>query len=501
MRGIHKRFGATQALAGVDFSVAPGEVVALVGENGAGKSTLMKVLSGAHVPDAGVMRLDGRPYRPGHPHAARMAGVAMVYQELSLVPHLSVAENILLGIEPVRWGLLGWRAMRDRARDALERVGHPEIDPAQPARTLSVGNQQLVEIARALAAGSRVLVLDEPTSSLPREDVTRLFELVDALKHQGIGVVYISHFIEEVRRVADRVVVLRDGQTVGEGRAAELEPATIVAMMVGRDIGEMYPHGTHTPGETVLTLDHLAGRRLPVNATLTLRRGEVVGIAGLIGAGRTELLRTIFGLEPVRHGAITVKALTGAASPQQRWTQGAGMLSEDRKGEGLALNVSIADNITLSRLHGLGPLRMVLPARQHAASRTWIDQLDIRCQSPGQPAGALSGGNQQKVAFARLLHHDVDLLLLDEPTRGIDVGSKQIIYRVIDALASGEGRTRPCAVLVVSSYLPELLGICDRVAVMHRGRLGPTRPVTEVDERTLMLEATGAVLGGLTGAH
>jgi ribose transport system ATP-binding protein len=501
MRGIRKSFGATQALGGVDFAVAPGEVVALVGENGAGKSTLMKVLAGAHAPDAGVLHLDGQPYRPSSPQAARAHGVAMVYQELSLVPHLSVEENILLGAEPARWGILRRARMRERAREALARVGHPEIDPAQQARTLSVGNQQLVEIARALAVGSRVLVLDEPTSSLPREDVTRLFALVDALKRQRIGIVYISHFIEEVQRVADRVVVLRDGQTVGEGPAAELTPEQIVSMMVGRAIGDLYPKSKRVPGEVVLRVHQLAGRYLPKTASLELRRGEILGIAGLIGAGRTELLRTIFGLQPVRRGEVRVKAWSGSASPAQRWRQDVGMLSEDRKGEGLALNLSVADNVTLSRLGGLGPLRLVLPTRQRAASRTWIDRLDIRCRHAGQPVTTLSGGNQQKVAFARLLHHDVDVLLLDEPTRGIDVGSKQTIYRVIDALASGEGGRTPCAVLMVSSYLPELLGVCDRVAVMHRGRLGAVRPVEEVDEHALMLEATGALQGGSSGAR
>jgi ribose transport system ATP-binding protein len=491
MRGIVKRFGATVALDGVDLEVAAGEVLALVGENGAGKSTLMKVLSGAHRPDAGTMELDGRPFAPANPLEARRAGIAMIYQELSLAPHLTVAENIVLGLEPHRFGWVNRRQVRTTAREALRPFDHPELHPDRRVRDLPPAAQQLVEIARALASGCRVLVLDEPTSSLTARDVDRLFELIRQLKTRGLAIVYISHFLEEVQRIADRLVVLRDGRSVGGGPAGAFSPAQIIALMVGREVKELYPRSPRTPGEVVLELNDLAGVERPVSATLALRRGEVVGIAGLMGAGRTELLRCVFGLDPVRRGAVRVGAFVGPASPAARWRQGAGFLSEDRKQEGLALALNVADNVTLSRLEGFGPAGLVLPGRQVAAARRWIDRLGIRCLGATQRAADLSGGNQQKVALARLLQHDVDVLLLDEPTRGIDVGAKAMIYRLIDELASGAEGRRPRAVLMVSSYLPELLGVSDRIAVMCRGRLGLARPVAGVNEHSLMLEATG----------
>ena len=493
MQGISKRFGATVALQDVGIEVASGQVLALVGENGAGKSTLMKVLSGAIKADAGRIWLDGVPYQPGNPLEARQAGVAMIYQELSLTPHLSVEENIMLGMEPTSLGIVRRKEVRRRAIEAIKEFDNPELTPDARVSKLSVGSQQLVEIARALATGCRVLVLDEPTSSLTRQDVERLFEIIERLKQQGKAVVYISHFIEEVRRVADNVTVLRDGQVAGGSAVDEITNEDIVAMMVGRQVEELYPRSKRKRGELILEVKDLAGVEKPQSASLRLHRGEVVGIAGLIGAGRTELLRSLFGLDPVRNGQIKLGVYAGPASPAQRWAQGAGILSEDRKEEGLALDLSIAENVTLSRLKGFGPLGMVLPGRQNAAAFRWIDKLEIRCRDPRQSVLSLSGGNQQRVALARLLQHDVDVLLLDEPTRGIDVAAKALIYKLIDELATGspaEGR-EPKAVLMVSSYLPELMGVCDRVAVMCRGKLGPTRQIQETDEHKLMLEATG----------
>jgi len=483
MRNIRKRFGGTVALDGVDFAVEPGSVHALVGENGAGKSTLMKILAGAISADEGSMRLGGSDYAPRNPMDARRSGVAMIYQELSLCPHLSVEDNILLGMEPaIAGGLLRRGEIRRRAQDALDRLGHGDILPGMLAGRLSTARQQLVEIARAIALGSRVLVFDEPTSSLSQADAQTLFELIDALKGDGHAIVYISHFLEEVRQVSDVFTVLRDGKSVGGGRTADFSTDQIVAMMVGREVTDLYPRSMRQAGEIALDLSHLAGRRKPIDATLSLRRGEVLGIAGLLGAGRTELLRAVFGLDPIRRGDVRLLAFHGAAKPPERWRQGAGMLSEDRKSEGLALNLSIADNLTLSRLSPL-----MWPAKRQAAAQAWIERLGIRSRSSLQTVGQLSGGNQQKVAIARLLHHDVDVLLLDEPTRGIDVASKAEIYRLIDELACA-GK----AVLMVSSYLPELLGVCDRIAVMCRGILGPARAIELVDAQQIMLEATGA---------
>jgi ribose transport system ATP-binding protein len=507
MRGIRKAFGATLALDGVELAVAPGEVCALVGQNGAGKSTLMGILSGALQPDGGGMTLDGAPYRPRSPLEARRAGVAMIYQEPSLAPDLSVMENIVLGLEPTRLGLMSWRRARRTAAEVLAQLAHPEIAPEAAAGALSPAGQQLVEIARALAVGCRVLVLDEPTSSLGREDVRRLFELVERLRAQGHAIVYISHFIEEVRQVAGRFVVLRDGRNVGGGPTKGASHDRIVSLMVGRDVGALYPRGRRVRGEPVLELEELT----PGSAGFTLHRGEVLGIAGLVGAGRTELLRALFGLRPVRGGRVRLGAYTGFANPGLRWRQGMGFVSEDRKEEGLALPLSVGDNLTLTRLEDMGPAGLVLPGAQARAARRWIERLSVRCASASQPVAALSGGNQQKVALARLLHHDVDVLLLDEPTRGIDVGSKAQIYALIDGLVAAEpageggacpsgaawppgtpGRGRAKAVLLVSSYFPELLGLCDRIAVMCRGRLGPARPAAELDEHRLIMEATGA---------
>ena len=487
LSGVCKRFGPTTALDGVGLSVAAGEVHAIVGENGAGKSTLMKILSGALMPDAGTMSLEGAPYQPRDPMDARRRGVAMVYQELSLAPHLTVAENILLGVEPSRGGFIRRAGMHGAARAALAQLDRGEIPVDARAGSLPVAVQQLVEIARALAqADTRVLILDEPTSSLAEDDVRRLFAAIRRLQARGLSVLYISHVLEEVQEIAGRFTVLRDGRTVGGGDARRVARAEIVRMMAGRQMDQLFPRSAHAPGEVILELDRVGGIAKPASASLQLRRGEVVGIGGLMGAGRTELLRAIFGLDPVKSGTVRVAAWSGRATPRQRLAQGVGLLSEDRKAEGLALSMSLADNTTLSRLTGLGPAGLIWPSRQQAAAARWIDRLRIRCRGSRQAVSELSGGNQQKVALARLLHHDVDVFLLDEPTRGIDVGSKAEIYALIDELALA-GK----AILIVSSYLPELLGICDRVAVMHRGRLGATRPASELTEHAVLMEAMG----------
>jgi len=494
MEGIRKRFGPTLALRGVDLEVRDGQVLALVGENGAGKSTLMRILAGALAPDAGRMHLGGAPFSPASPRAARAAGVGMIHQELSLAPHLSVMENILLGVEPRRGPFLRWRALRERAGAAMRHLGRADIPLDRPAGALPVAEQQLVEIARALALGCRVLVLDEPTSSLGRADIERLFERLRELRDRGHAIIYISHFLEEITAITDRYTVLRDGASVGSGLTREAGHDHLLRLMVGREMGERYPRSARTPGPVVLETRRLAGRTRPTSATLALRRGQILGLAGLMGAGRTELLRALFGLDPVRGGTLRVAAVEGPASPRRRWRQGAGYVSEDRKGEGLAVHLSLAENLTLPRLTRLGPPGLFLPARRDRAARHWIEQLGIRCHGPGQPVRTLSGGNQQKIALARLLHAEVDILLLDEPTRGIDVGAKAEIYKLVDRLAAGDaaGGRPPCAVLWAGSDLAELLAISDRIAVMCRGRLGPAHPVETVDAHRLMQEATGA---------
>lgn len=488
MSGIEKRYGATVALAGVSLEARAGEVLALVGENGAGKSTLMKVLAGALAPDAGSMRLDGAEYRPHGPDAARRAGVAMIHQELALAPHLSVAENVLLGCEPRRGPFVARAELRRRAAEALAHVGRGDLELDLPVGRLGPADAQLVEIARAVALEARVLVLDEPTSSLGREDVARLFALVRKLRERGAAIVYISHALEEVIELADRAVVLRDGASVATLARDELSPERLVAAMVGREVSELYPRSAARPGEVVARVNGLRGLGKLRDASLELRRGEVLGIAGLVGAGRTELLRALFGLDRVASGALRVLALEGARTPSERWMQGVGFASEDRKREGLALGLSIADNLCLPRLDRHARSGWLRGGSTDGAARDWAARLGIRCAGPTQPVGRLSGGNQQKVALARLLHCDADILLLDEPTRGVDVAAKAELYRLIDELARGP---RPRAVLMVSSYLPELFGTCDRIAVMARGVLGEARTVDTIDERDVMLEAAG----------
>jgi ribose transport system ATP-binding protein len=431
------------------------------------------------------MTLDGRPFAPRGPLDARQAGIAIIHQELSLAPDLSVMENITLGTEPARFGVIDRRAIRQIAARALADMGHPEIDPERRVEVLSIGARQIVEIARAIASGCRVLVLDEPTSSLDRHDVERLFALIRRLRAQRRAVVYISHFIEEVATIADRIVVLRDGRNAGEAPAGA-DAASIVEMMVGRTVGELYRRTPRTPGDALLTVEPAGG------APFTVHRGEIVGIAGLIGAGRTRLLRTIFCLDRARRERPVRSVSPSAASPADRWSAAIGYVSEDRGREGLALRLSIADNVTLTRLEPFGRAGIVARRPQRETTVHWLSRLHVAQASPTQPAAQLSGGNQQKLALARLLHHDVDLLILDEPTRGIDVGSKADIYALLDRLVSTGDARGAKGVLVVSSYLPELLGLCDRVGVMCRGRLGPFRAAAAWTEHELMLAATGS---------
>ncbi len=486
MTGVSKSFGATRALDGVSFELARGEVHALIGENGAGKSTMMKVLSGAIAPDAGLMEIDGRPYAPAGPGDGLRCGVSMIYQELNLAPHLTVEENIMLGREVHAAGWLDRRAMRDKVREVLELVRHPEISPDVRVDRLSVGAKQLVEIARALINRSRILVMDEPTSSLTQEDSQRLFEIIRGLRGQDVSVIYISHFLEEIQRVADSYTVLRDGRSVGSGTMEGTPLDDIIQLMVGQKFTELFPRVDHEIGGELLRLDCLRGPRMAGPVSLTLSRGEILGIAGLIGSGRTEMLRALFGLDEVEGGTVVVSGETlRGRGPRSRIRRGLGLLSEDRQGEGLAIALPIADNMTLSHLKPYRRHGLLSPARERRAVAEWIGRLKIKAKGPGQKVGDLSGGNQQKVALARLLHQKADVLLLDEPTRGIDVVSKSQIYEWIGGLAR-EGK----AVLFVSSYLPELLGICDRIAVFHRGVLVDARPTEAWDAAGLMAAAT-----------
>lgn len=493
MSAVRKSFGATQALRDVSFAVAPGEVHALIGENGAGKSTLMKILSGAYQPDAGSLELDGQPFVPANPLHARQSGVAMIYQELTLAPHLSVEENILLGSEPATCGWLHRGRRRELAARALKELHHDTIALEAPVHTLTIAEQQIVEIARALVGDPRVLIMDEPTSSLTSVDAENLFAVIGRLRARGVSVVYISHFLEECQRVCDRFTVLRDGASVGAGVMRETPLSEIIRLMVGRDLQDIYPRIPHAPGRPVLEIKGLAGATKPRSVSLTLHEGEILGIAGLIGAGRTETLRACFGLDEVRAGTVRLVQQPGArATPAGRWSAGVGLVSENRKEEGLMLNRDLADNLTLTRFAPVTRWGFVNGRRQRECTAEWMRKLDVRAAGPAQTIGELSGGNQQKVAIARLLHHEATILLLDEPTRGIDVGSKAQIYQLVGELAAA-GK----AVVFVSSYLPELLGVCDRIGVMCRGVLSEVRPAGAWTEHSLIHAATMG--GGANG--
>ena len=489
---ISKSFGPTVALDGVDLELREGEVHALIGENGAGKSTLMNVIAGSLRPDQGAMEIHGKPYAPANPLDARTHGIALIHQELSLCPHLSVAENVLMGMEPSHLGWLDFYKLTARTNDVLKTFHHADIRPERRVGDLSVAARQIVEISRALAAHARIILMDEPTSSLQREDVVHLFTLIRKLSAEGISVIYISHFLEEVRQIADRFTVLRDGRSVATGEIATTSDDELIAKMVGRAHQNLFPARSHPTGEaeTILNVENLSSPPLLKNATFELRRGEILGIAGLMGSGRTPLLRTIFGLERPASGTIKVnkKSLpSGRSTPAMRLIDGLGYLSEDRKGEGLTLNQSIADNVTVTRFDSCSRLGWLDLSAQRKQTEKLVNALKIRLQGVRQNVGSLSGGNQQKVIVARLLHQDADVLLLDEPTRGIDIGSKAQVYETIAECAA-----RNKAVLMVSSYLPELFGMCDRLAVMSRGYLSPVRAIDQWTPESVLQTAIGA---------
>jgi ribose transport system ATP-binding protein len=502
LSGIRKSFGATRALTGVDLEVRRGEVHALVGENGAGKSTLMNILSGMLRPDEGTMRLDDREYRPAGPQEARRKGIAHIHQELSNCPHLSVAENILLGIEPSNFGWIGgglmdWPALRSRSLEILRDFHHPAITPERKLQDLPLAAQQIVEICRALAQNAALILMDEPTSSLQREDVERLFACIRRLRDAGIAIIYISHFLEEVREIADRFTVLRDGASVMNGSLASAADAQIVTAMVGRPVETLFPvRAASRSMERVLEVRHLSAPPAVREASFELYRGEVLGIAGLVGSGRTRMIRSLLGLLPANTGEIVVgeELLAARGQPSKLnalMKRGLGYLSEDRKGEGLALELSVADNATITNLASCSRWGWLDRHAQSAQTETWIQKLRIKVPSPEAAVAKLSGGNQQKVAIARLLHQGARIILMDEPTRGVDIGSKAHIYEAI-AEISASGKS----VLMVSSYLPELFGMCDRIAVMVRGVLSPARLASEWTAETLMQVAIGSAVTG-----
>ena len=486
--GISKRFGPTVALDDVSLSANSGRVLALIGENGAGKSTLLKTLSGAHLPDGGTMRIEGIPFAPSNPIDARDSGIAIVYQELTLAPDLSIEDNVMLGRKGTGGGSLFRKQQRSAVNDALQRVGLEDVSPKARTGDQSVATQQLIEVARALVSDAKIILFDEPTSSLPAADVDRLFQIIDQLRERGLAIIYISHFLEEVRRVADDYAVLRDGNSVGSGELSSITDDQIISLMVGRDVDDLFPSVPHEIGEERLEVDDLSAAPMPQDVTLRIRRGEIFGVAGLVGAGRTELLRCLFALEPTYGGHVRLDGHRLPHNVRGRRKAGFGLLSEDRKSEGLAQNLSITENLAMGNHDRYSTGGWLNLAERLRDARRWIEKVEIKAHSPKQTVAELSGGNQQKVAFARLLAQDAEIYLLDEPTKGIDVGTKAEIYRMMGELAAS-GKS----VIFVSSYLPELLAVCDRVGVMTRGRLAEIRDAKDWDEEELMAAALSEV--------
>jgi ribose transport system ATP-binding protein len=494
MRGIRKTFGAVRALSGVELTAHRGEVLALMGENGAGKSTLMKILSGAYTADpGGEIVIDGQPVSIGSPTDAKRLGIAVIYQELALAPQLSVAENIFLGREPRRFGMVDRAAMLEGSVEVLRRLG-ARFTAASKVGSLSVAERQLVEIARAVHAKARILVMDEPTAALSSHETERLFALIQQLRSEGLAIIYISHRMAEIYALADRVSVLRDGAYVGTLERAELSEQALVKMMVGRDPSSFYKKPSASagkaPGATFFEVTEMADGRRVHGCSFGLRRGEVLGLAGLVGSGRTELARMIFGIDKPTAGTLTLDGQPLVLrTPEQAIAAGVLYLTEDRKGDGLFLDMSVEENINFM-VYGDDARAGAL---NRGASRRRVDQaigaFNIRVAGRQAKVGALSGGNQQKVLLARLIEARPRVLILDEPTRGVDIGAKSEIYKIIDQLA-GEG----IGIVLISSELAEVVGLCDRVLVMRDGLLagevgGDGQPI---EQEAIIRIATGA---------
>jgi ribose transport system ATP-binding protein len=498
MTGIGKQFGANWVLRHAELELRAGEVHVLAGENGAGKSTLIKILAGIHADYAGAITLDGRLVRPASPAQAAALGIAVIHQELSLIPSMSVADNLFLGQAPARFGFVDDRAQIARSRALLERFGIA-VDPSRLAGDLPIGSMQLVEIAKALSRQARILIMDEPTSALSRPEVETLFAAIAALKARGCAIVYITHRMEEIEQIADRITVLRDGRVVGSAPARELPAASLIRLMVGRDLETQFPRHAPHPGSERLRLENFGvfpagfhNRPAVSGITLSVRAGEILGIGGLQGSGASELLTGLFG----GYGRRTEGALhlNGAPyrpdTPRRAIDQGLALLTNDRKTTGLIMGMSIVGNTTLAGLCDLSPLGWLRPDREHEVARRLASELALRASSLDLPVAALSGGNQQKTALAKWMQTGPTVLLLDEPTRGIDVGAKREIYRLMNQWTA-EGM----AILLITSELPELLAMSDRIAVLHRGRLTAELAGSEATPDAVLAAAMGQQRG------
>jgi ribose transport system ATP-binding protein len=477
MRGITKTYPGVRALSSVDIEVHAGEVLALVGENGAGKSTLIKILGGAETPDSGTIQINGTPMRIDGPRAAERAGVAVIYQEFNLVPAMTARENIFLGREPARLSWLPARREHDRAAALFRRLG-VNIDPESLCRDLTIAEQQVVEIAKALALDARIIVMDEPSATLSPKEVEHLFAIIGELKAQGIGVIYISHRLNEVFAVADRVTVLRDGEHVATQPVADVTRDRLIELMVGRKLENEFPKAHTAIGQPRLVVKNLRRGQAVKDVSFEVRRGEVLALTGLVGAGRTETARLIFGADRREAGTISLdgKPLV-IRRPRDAIAAGICLLTEDRKAQGLVLPMTVQENFGLPNMKALAPMGLIHAGRERDAFGGYVGQLNIRITGPRQTSATLSGGNQQKVVLAKWLHRNAEVVIFDEPTRGIDVGAKYEIYLLINRLAAA-GK----AVVMISSELPEVLGMADRALVMHEGRV--TGQITDVAKAT-----------------
>jgi ribose transport system ATP-binding protein len=487
MRAVRKEFPGVVALDNVDFELRRGEVHVLLGENGAGKSTLMKILSGAYQKDDGEILLDGEQTEIRSPRHAQDLGIAIVYQEFNLVPQLSAAENIFLGREPcLPPGLVDKKRMADDARRLLDELGEA-FDPLLPVKSLSVAHQQMVEVAKTLSMNATILIMDEPTSALTENEIENLFVTIRRLQAKGVSVVYISHRLQELFQIGDRVTVLRDGKYVGTYRIDETTPRQLVRLMADRDLTDHFPKRKAPLGDEVLRVESLSTRDKLDDVSFSLRRGEVLGIAGLLGSGRTELARAIFGADAIDAGQVSIRQEpVRISSPTAAIRRGIGFLTEDRKEQGLVLSLSLKHNIGLSNMDSLAPNAVINTRSLNALAQRFVDKLRIKTPSIAQKVVNLSGGNQQKVALAKWLARDVDVLIFDEPTRGIDVGAKVDIYELMNELAAnGVG------IIMISSELPEILGMSDRILVMSGGRVAREFSSGEATQE----EVLGAALG------
>jgi len=467
-KSISKTFAGVQALKGVSFDLFEGEVHALMGENGAGKSTLIKVITGAVQADSGTLFVSGKPVPHNNPAIARSLGIAAIYQQPSLFPHLTVSENIAIGLETGRlWRKVNWRDRNQRAKELIARAG-ASIDPNRVASTLSMPEQELVEIAKAIGTGAKILIMDEPTASLTDREVEHLFNVIRLLRREGVGIIYISHRLEEVSSIADRVTVLRDGETIVTKRREEFDRSNLIRLIVGRELAAVFPKRSAPIGGVVLELRNVGNRARGLDdISFFLRSGEILGVAGLVGAGRTELAETIFGLTPADSGVMLLRG-TGVqiSSPLDAIQLGIGYLPEDRRQHGVILNMPITANTSLATLRAVSRRGFINAVEERRLSERYVRQLSIKASSVYADLQTLSGGNQQKVALARWLAIHPSVLILDEPTQGVDIGSKSEIHRLMNELAE-----RGVAIMMISSELPEILGMSDRIAVMQSGTM------------------------------